>query len=69
MPPFRYLGNILGCAGVRFLLGRGVCFGLGAGVGRRGLRVRVRVDGGGIGFRRWKMLVFGSRSFARFDID
>ena len=61
MPPFRYLGNILGCAGVRF--------GLGAGVGRRGLRSRARVNGGGIGFRRWKMLVFGSRSFARFDID
>lgn len=23
MPPFRYLGNILGCAGVRFGLGEG----------------------------------------------
>ena len=66
MQPFRYLGNILGCAGVRFLLGREVHFGLGAGVGRRGLRSRVRVDGGGVRSEDgrcpfWKPLVFALR--------
>lgn len=36
MPPFRYLGNILGCAGVRFCLGVGV-FRLGRGRGKAGI--------------------------------
>lgn len=62
MQPFRYLGNILGCAGVRFLLGREVRFGLGAGVGRRGLRSRIRVDGGGL-VPKMEDARFGSRSF------
>ena len=62
MPPFRYLGNIRGCAGVRF--------GLGSGAGRRGLRSRARVDEGGIGFRRWKMPVLeAARLRASTSID
>ncbi len=50
MPPFRYLGNIRGRMGVRFLLGREVYFGLGAGVGSRRLRSRARADEGGLAY-------------------
>lgn len=64
MPPFRYLGNILGCAGVRFLLGRGVCFGLGAGAP---MRSRARI--GGLVLVGGRCSFFEIRWFARFGFD
>lgn len=37
MPPFRYLGNILGCAGVRFFAWAWGVFRLGRGRGKAGI--------------------------------
>ena len=91
MPPFRYLGNILGCAGVRFglglvcvsawawcafRLGLGVRFGLGVGCvsawaraweGKDCARALALTEAGRV--PKMEDARFGSRSFARFDID
>lgn len=68
MPPFRYLGNILGCAGVRFCLGVG-CVSAWARAWEGGdcARAFALTEAGLV--PKMEDARFGSRSFSRFDID
>ena len=68
MPPFRYLGNILGCAGVRFGLGSVCVFAWArAREGEDCARALALTEAGRV--PKMEDARFGSRSFSRFDID